>query len=171
MSDHVTPELVRELFRYEDGALYWRNPRPKCTTGPVGSRAGDKSKPGGQRLQVQVKTPAGRRTALYVHRAVWAWHHGEWPDGQVDHINGDVNDNRIENLRVVDQQANSQNVRRAGVTYEKRKVERPWRARIMVNGRSISLGYYDTKAEASAEYERAKLVYHEAYRTGVGKVA
>lgn len=171
MSDHVTPARIRELFRPGDGGLYWRNPQGRQTKGLVGSRTGDPGKPGGQRLQVQVNLGHGKRTAVYVHRAVWAWHHGEWPDGQVDHINGDVNDNRIENLRVVDQRANSQNIRRSGVTFEKRGYRRPWRARIMDNGKSINLGYYATRSEAEAEYERAKLVYHDAYRTGVGAAA
>jgi hypothetical protein len=171
MSDHVTPARIRDLFVCRDAGLYWRNPTDRATRGPVGSRTGDKSKPGGQRLQVQIKLADGRRTAVYVHRAVWAWHHDEWPVGQVDHINGDVDDNRIENLRVVTNSENSQNVRRSGVTFEQRKVERPWRARIMVNGRSISLGYHDSRAEAEAEYERAKLVYHPAYHSGVGRAA
>ncbi len=171
MSKHVSPGRVRELFDYRDGALYWRKPSNRHSTGPVGTPSGDPSKPGGQRLQVQVKLGTNRRCAVYVHRAVWAWHHGAWPVGQVDHINGDVNDNSIENLRVVGQRENSQNVRRSGVSYDKRKAERPWRARIMTNGRSISLGYFDTRAEAETEYHRAKLIYHEAYRTGVGAAA
>lgn len=171
MSEHVTPQMIRDLFRYEDGSLYWRNPGPKSSRGPVGSRTGEKSKPGGQRLQVQIKLGCGRRTAVYVHRAVWAWHHGVWPDMQVDHINGDVNDNRIENLRLVTNSENLQNVRRGGVTFESRKVERPWRARIMINGRNISLGYFDTEREARDEYQRAKLVYHPAWVTGVARAS
>lgn len=62
-----------------------------------------------------------------------------------------------------------QNRRIRGVTYERRASK--WRARIMVDGRSISLGYYATEAEALAEYQRAKLIYHEAYRTGIAAAA
>ena len=43
----------------------------------------------------------GNRTVL-VHRLVWEEHHGLIPDGMViHHINGDNQDNRIENLRLV----------------------------------------------------------------------
>lgn len=166
MSTHVSPERIRELFRYEDGHMYWREHAPKRKRGSLGCAAGDPTKRGGQRLQMPVD---GRM--VYVHRAVWAWHHGEWPADQIDHINGNPRDNRIENLREVTPRQNVENVRRGGVTFERRKVERPWRARIMVDGQSISLGYYDTREQAHAEYERAKLVYHPAYATGVGRAA
>jgi hypothetical protein len=51
----------------------------------------------------------------YVHRLVWALSHGELPNGFIDHINGIKTDNRISNLRVVDNRENMQNVRHARV--------------------------------------------------------
>lgn len=45
---------------------------------------------------------------LYYHRAVFALHHGYWPE-MVDHINGDRSDNRIENLRASDKKMNARN--------------------------------------------------------------
>lgn len=33
------------------------------------------------------------------HRIVWALAHGKWPDLTIDHINGERDDNRLENLR------------------------------------------------------------------------
>ena len=43
---------------------------------------------------------------IYAHRAAWAIHFGEWPKGEIDHINGDASDNRIINLRVVNRTEN-----------------------------------------------------------------
>jgi len=45
------------------------------------------------------------------HRVAWALHYGEWPDGEVDHIDGDGENNRISNLRVVTSSENSMNTK------------------------------------------------------------
>ena len=44
------------------------------------------------------------------HAAVWAWHHGHFPTMQLDHINGNETDNRIENLREVSGSENRLNM-------------------------------------------------------------
>ena len=45
-----------------------------------------------------------------LHHAVWAVCKGRWPEQQIDHINGNKHDNRIENLREVSQSENNMNV-------------------------------------------------------------
>lgn len=60
-TDHtLTAERLRELVEYRDGSLYWRNPKPKMTLGPLGSRAGHAG-----RLQVHIGG-----VARYVHRLI-----------------------------------------------------------------------------------------------------
>lgn len=50
------------------------------------------------------------RKKLYLaHRVVWYLHHGVWPSGKIDHINGIRGDNRIGNLRDVSQSVNIKN--------------------------------------------------------------
>ena len=103
---------------------------------------------------------------IYAHRAAWAFHYGEWPSGPIDHINGVRTDNRIENLRVVNNKGNSRN--RAissrntsgvmGVTWDARKSK--WMAKIGVNGKEIFLGLFDQKSDAAKARKAADLKYN-----------
>ena len=50
-----------------------------------------------------------RQVFVLLHHAVWAVCKGRWPEQQIDHVNGDVTDNRIENLREVTPSENKLN--------------------------------------------------------------
>ena len=52
----------------------------------------------------------GKMYAILMHHAVWAWHNGEFPTMQLDHVNGIETDNRIENLREVNAAENQLNI-------------------------------------------------------------
>ena len=51
----------------------------------------------------------GRWMEVYMHRAVWAWHNGHFPTMQLDHIDLDPTNNKIDNLREVMQSENMRN--------------------------------------------------------------
>ena len=51
---------------------------------------------------------AGRQ--FYAHRVAWFLNYGKWPSNQIDHINGNRLDNKIINLRDVEQCINSKNI-------------------------------------------------------------
>lgn len=101
----------------------------------------------------------GRATPA--HRLAWLWVYGEWPTGDVDHVNRNRLDNRIENLRVVTRSLNIHNsVGRAmsgdkGVTAASKG--KKWEARIMVNHKAIYLGRYATVEEAAAARKGAEI--------------
>lgn len=99
------------------------------------------------------------------HRLAWLITTGQWPSGVIDHINGVRHDNRWCNLRDVTNQVNSWN-RVApsasksgllGVTFDRagRAI-----AQIMVSGRNINLGHFESPEQAHAAYLRAKEIYH-----------
>lgn len=99
------------------------------------------------------------------HRVAWAMGHGEWPKGQIDHINGDRRDNRLNNLRLVNNQENMKNAKMpttnssgyVGVYwFEPRK---RWRAAIGLSGKVKTIGYFDTKEEAAAARKEAERFY------------
>lgn len=95
-------EIIKKSFRYEDGKVYrtkWHS-RYK-----IGDEVGYKNKTTGYRF-VEIK---GKGIPL--HRVIWYMLKGVWPQGQIDHINGVRDDNRIENLRDVSQQVNQMNTK------------------------------------------------------------
>lgn len=100
------------------------------------------------------------------NRVAWALHNNTWPpEGYwVDHINGIKADNRIVNLRLATPTQNQQNKAgygqyAKGVTWRDRK-EKPYQAKIRVNGKRIHLGSFATEAEAAEAYQQAALKYH-----------
>lgn len=108
-----------------------------------------------------------RGRKLGVHRVAYALHHGVWPADDIDHKNGNRQDNRIENLRCVPHAVNTQNLRAAksnnacgllGVS--QRKGSGRWTARIAIDGRYQSLGTFAAKELASAAYLAAKRKHH-----------
>jgi len=90
------------------------------------------------------------------HRIVWLLHKRKWPKHQIDHINRNRSDNRIENLRDVPRRINSankiNNARMVGTTWHPDK--KKWKAKIQVNNKSIHLGYFNTQEEASQRYQQ-----------------
>jgi hypothetical protein len=92
------------------------------------------------------------------HRLAWRLYYGKWPDHGLDHINGDKLDNRIANLRDVDQRANTSNRhyhregKLVGATFWKAK--NLWRSRITIAGINYDLGCFKTEAMAHEQYLR-----------------
>lgn len=89
------------------------------------------------------------------HRVAWALHHGEWPDIDIDHENGDPADNRIKNLRLATKVQNSRNQKRSaanksgvtGVCWNPRCEK--WSAQIKFGGRKYHLGLFRDLNEAA----------------------
>ena len=115
---------------------------------------------------------AGLRT--YAHRMAWYYMTGEWPGKMyVDHINGDRDDNRFANLRLVSSAENAWNssIRShntsgyKGVSWHKGKQR--WIATITVNGKQRQVGQFLTKEEAYRCYcDEAERVHGEHSNLG-----
>ena len=84
----------------------------------------------------------------------------------VDHINGDILDNRRCNLRLCNNSQNTKNrkkhkngnLRYKGITEEKRYGG--YVAKISVNYKRLYLGRYETQEEAALAYNRAAIKHH-----------
>lgn len=151
---------LQQILRYapSEGAFYWKvnHRHPKAR---IGLRAGRINQLG--REQIGYKG-----SQLFVHRLVWLFETGAWPEGLIDHINGNPLDNRYRNLRVTDYAGNGQNQRAMrstasgllGVSWHKGKNK--FIAAIKVRGVKIHLGYYTDPNKAHNAYIAAKRIHH-----------
>lgn len=104
------------------------------------------------------------------HRLVWFYHNGEWPDGDIDHINGIRDDNRIENLRKCSRQQNMFNrksttnstSRYKGVSWKSKNNK--WVAQACVSGKVKHLGLFNTELEAKSAYDNYVKDIHGDYK-------
>ncbi|MBV8474518.1 MAG: HNH endonuclease [Hyphomicrobiales bacterium] len=147
----VTAEILRERLHYDPSNVVftWILP-PKCGSVAAGDVAGSMSK-GYRTIMLD-----GRNYAA--HRLAWLYVTGEWPSGDVDHVNLDKADNRLSNLRVATDSQNLANRRKnsnntsglKGVTWN--KLCRKWLAQIVVNRKHKYLGVFDCPAAAHFAY-------------------
>ena len=94
------------------------------------------------------------RKLYRAHRLAWMYVHGVWPE-VIDHIDRDKLNNRIANLRSVNQHLNSHNSKPDAKGYFRRGDK--FRARIRIgDGRVKTLGTFATPESAHAAYLRAK---------------
>ena len=158
MSKLATPlpsqQELQESFDYRDGDLY----RKKGKGGvKVGSKAGS----------VHTNKQTGRQCVqvcfnykLYlIHRFIWAWHgYSLEPNQEIDHVDGNSLNNRIENLRAATHKQNQENRKSAnknsksgekGVMKLRINRKSKWCAQIQHNGKLIR-SYHETKEEARA---------------------
>jgi hypothetical protein len=163
-----TPEVLCQLLRYEPetGKLFWK--RRSDDMFPAAWRAARWNERYAETeaftaivLGYRKGSFDGKQT--YAHRVVWAITHGEWPEGHIDHINGNRADNRLANLRVVSNAENGKNQKFrknntsgvVGVSWDKRRGL--WFAHICSGRKLVNLGRFKTMAEAVQARERAEL--------------
>lgn len=161
-AEHFTPEEMSDRLAYDPltGVLTWK----KCRDSrKIGTHAKSIDVSGYVQVNVAGKVMKG-------HRIAWAIHHGAWPKGQIDHVNGNRSDNRIENLRCVDNQTNCQNQRNGsrknetgflGVHIGRGCESKRFRAKIQFEGKQLHLGGYPTAEEAHQAYIKAKRDIHK----------
>lgn len=150
----LSQQLVKEYFDYKDGFLYFKYcPHPKVAHLVYpGKKAG---------CLANGSYSVGMHGKSYsVSIIVFLWHNGYIPEN-VDHRDRDRTNNRIENLRDSDYLTNSQNrcnhknslSKFKGVSLTYKGGEKPYRARIMLKGKSTLLGWFKTEIEAAKAYD------------------
>jgi hypothetical protein len=155
----MSPEDVRQIFNYDPdtGHLYWRERKQGRKFGSIGTPDSD---------GYLVIWMNNRKKRFPVHRIIWAFSTGKWPNDQIDHINGVKNDNRLSNLREANTAQNMRNVGKQshntsgfkGVSWH--KLRSKWRSDIKVNQKQIFLGLFNSPEEAHSAYCEAARKLH-----------
>ena len=154
----ITQELIAQCFEYRDGLLYW-----KGVTHPNKMRWVDK--PAGSIHKTGYRHITWMGKVHKAHRLIFMLHHGYLPP-EVDHINGDRQDNRIDNLRAANRSENQCN-RPAlasntsgypGVSWHKKS--KAWCVRVMKNGKTVVQQYFKDLELAGLFAAEARDIYH-----------
>lgn len=145
----ITYKEVSALLEYNPttGALTWKIDTNR--EAKAGHPAGCVVRRGYIRVGIKGKS-------YYAHRLAWLLHYGEWPAQEIDHIDHDRSNNKIDNLRAVDHRDNTKNqtLRKTntsgvnGVCWFER--EQRWVAYVYVAGKPTCLGYFTAFNEAVA---------------------
>lgn len=154
----LSRKRLQELFEYRDGELWWRMSGPGRIDG----------RPAGTRFEGYRIISIGRRRYLR-HRLVWFLFHGQWPSEDVDHIDGNRGNDRIENLRAASRSENMCNRGKQsdntsglkGVFWHKQRQK--WRAQIKRDRKARHLGLFNCPAAASLAYQIAADELHGEY--------
>tara|TARA_R110002126_G_scaffold209929_1_gene356508 strand:+ start:1031 stop:1501 length:471 start_codon:yes stop_codon:yes gene_type:complete len=139
-------------FKYEDDRMYRKlKTKWNCCNDLIPRPKG----------YIQIKI---NKKQYLLHRLIYKYHNEDWDitdiskKNEIDHININPLDNRIENLRVVNHRQNMRNQKKKENCSSKyigvHKNGKKWFARITIDGKKKHLGSYDTEKEASEVYEK-----------------
>lgn len=155
----ITAERLRELVTYDPKTGVFTRLTDARPRWKAGQETGWKHK---HNRYVYVRADG---KAYFAHRLAWLYMTGEWPEHDIDHIDGQIDNNAFANLRQVSETVNAQNQRRAhkgaksgllGVYPSGLR----WRAMITVNKKTFYLGLFDKPEEAYDAYLTAKRISH-----------
>ena len=157
----ITQERLHELFDYKDGSLIRKSNRGRGKSGgrwKAGTSLGHRVGTGYFLASVDYST-------YKLHRLVWLWHKGSFPEKHLDHIDGNPSNNQIENLREATDAQNMQNQRKPRINNKLGvqgvyAVKQRFRAVLTTNGKTKHLGYFETAELAHQAYLDAKRKQH-----------
>lgn len=157
----LTQKELKEILNYnpETGDFYWKI-SPKYDV-KVGDKAGNEHN-GYQRVTIFGKK-------YLTHRLAWLYVYGEFPKGDLDHIDNDRGNCRINNLRIANKATNGFNRKKQinnksgvkGVYWS--TAAKKWAVKIGINNKKIYLGVWDDLEFAELVAQEARAKYHGEY--------
>ena len=151
----INKDLLNKMFEYRDGNLY-----RKISLGrtKVGYKVGFVNNKGYLSVNINKKN-------LLVHRLIWMMHFDEFPS-LLDHIDGNRQNNNIENLRIAtrNQNAHNKSINKNNTSGVKgvcwHKHTKKWNAQIWHNKKHYHLGLYDSLQKAKEVVMNTRNILH-----------
>lgn len=150
--------LFNFFYKKEDGALINKRTLKRGKPDFYGYRTCSLTSPNGDRIRYKE------------HRLIYFLETSEEPE-QVDHIDGNILNNHISNLRSATRGQNRANSSKKAVgkskykgvwKYEKNKLK-PWGASIRSENKSYFLGLFQEEADAARAYNEAAIKLHKEF--------
>lgn len=117
-------------------------------------------------LRIWLSDSDGKRKSFGVHRLVAKAYNPDWyNECYIDHINGIPASNEAWNLDVIDNKNKENTLRRYRLNGKPRGAQLrddggTWRARISLDSKLLSLGYFSSEAEAQARFYFSYIEHH-----------
>ena len=148
MTIKLTQEYIQSLFNYGDGFLYWKINKSQRIH--IDDKAGTLNNTGYYSIGINGKIYRN-------HRLIFLYHYGYLPK-QLDHIDRNKLNNKIENLREATQSQNMMNRKSfkntssqyKGVTWDRKNQK--WLSQIKINKKLIHLGRFKFETDAAKAY-------------------
>jgi len=155
----ITQAELKTILHYEPSTGLFTWIKPTSNRVRVGASAGTlQTKENRYNISIN-------GTKYKAHRLAWLYMFGVWPNHWIDHIDGDSTNNKISNLRDVNNTVNMENLKVAhkDSTVGLLGVHRNgsgYLARICVDGKRLCLGTFKTPEEAHVKYLDTKRRLH-----------
>lgn len=154
----VSQSLLLEMFSYNESEdnLVWDT---------VGKNSGKNGEIAGTLRCDGYYSIAVKGSLYLVHRLIWMYEYGCFPDGFIDHVDGNKSNNHISNLRDVTPEESNRNMPKPkdntsgviGVSWSKHA--NMWLARINHKKKTINLGYFKDFEDAVSARKEAEVNY------------
>lgn len=166
-------DAIKQSWHLHEGQICWsRKAVNKNIDDPVGMSI---AKSGHRSVLLWFNK---KSISLQESNVVWFLMHDVWPEFEIDHIDGNPQNNALNNLRQATRSEQCRNrvagkAGRANKGVYKRSYGNKWSAQIWFNGICKNLGTYDSEDEAIEVRQLATEMMHgsfaniKSYRTGV----
>jgi hypothetical protein len=155
-ANHVSQKTLMQSFDYKGGSLFWKVKLSPKTI--IGDKAGYIDVHGYEKIVINKRKYAS-------HRLIFLYKHGYLPKF-IDHKDGDILNNKIENLRECTLNQNQWNMKlkpsntsgTKGVSWDKSRNK--WIAAIKVNGKRVFSKRFKRKEDAIEAVIKARKELH-----------